>query len=144
MSHHELGQTTEREAVNARSQTLLERTDGAFDFANVTVRGNNVHLDGSKFIPNALKLAVGMDVSHVEAAGLVELDGRVRLAEDGVATPVSHGAHGAKTYVPRYRVIEWNALHEKKINAESDVAMELEDGRWNRDSLECRYPWCSS
>jgi hypothetical protein len=68
--------------MDARSQPLLDCSDGAFHFPHVTVGGHDVHLNRANLLPNTLELVVCVYVAHVETARLVKLDDGPRLAKD--------------------------------------------------------------
>jgi hypothetical protein len=78
VTHHvvkqQLGQTFERKAVDARTESLLYGTDRPFDFADVTVGGDNVHFDGTEGFAKAFKFTVGVNVTHYETAYDVKMN----------------------------------------------------------------------
>jgi hypothetical protein len=140
VSDHQLWEAAEREAMYARTQALLDRPDGAFNFPHVTVCGDDVHLNRANLLPNALELVVGMNVAHVEAARLVKLDDCPRLAKYNCSPAIWHLAHGTKTDAPRNGVKEWDALDKKEIHTKRHIFVVFEYGGRDRDSFECGCP----
>ena len=84
VAHHvhdqHFGQPSERQTVGTGPKALLNRADGPFDFANVTVGGHDVEADGEERRSCALELVVGVHVSHSETSGLIQLDNALKAA----------------------------------------------------------------
>ena len=60
--------------MHAGPQSLLDRPYGPLYLADVTVGGDNVHLDWTHFLADALELAVGVNVANRETSCFVALD----------------------------------------------------------------------
>jgi hypothetical protein len=111
---HDFGKASEREAVHAATETLLNCTDGSFDFTDVTVGGDDVHGDGTNIVTDAVKFIVGVDVTHSETAGTVDVDDRLDYGEDGLVSAVCDVGDGPETNSAGNSVKETDALHEEK------------------------------
>ena len=97
MADHEFGNAFERETMYASTKTLFDGPSGAFNFANVTVSGYDVHSNRMDGVAEALKLVVTVDVADGEAARLVHGDDSLCFAEyDGLGA-VGHLSDGAET-----------------------------------------------
>lgn len=95
------GQAAVREAVDAGTEVLFDGSDGAFDLADVTVRRNDVEMDGEHGKTSAFKFGVGVYVTDEETTGSVQGNDGAQFGEDGVAGAVGDGRNCAETDVSR-------------------------------------------
>ena len=54
--------------MHTRTETLLNRSDGALDFADVAVGSDDVDMDGVDGIPDACEFVVAKDGGNTETA----------------------------------------------------------------------------
>ena len=101
MHDHEFGKPSEWESMDAGAEALLNRSYRAFDFADVTVSGDNVHRYGMNFASDTLKFVVRMNVANSETSGLIEVDYGRDLAENSFVCAVGDGDDGPIANTPR-------------------------------------------
>ena len=90
-----LGRRLKGRPWNTTAQALLERAIGTFDFTDVRVGRNDVENNGEEIGANTFKLAVSMNVTDLEAAGLINGDDVSNLGEDSVVGAIGHTRDGA-------------------------------------------------
>ncbi|KAI2491007.1 hypothetical protein MHU86_23575 [Fragilaria crotonensis] len=103
--------------MHAAAETLLNRTDGAFDFTDVAVGGDSIHVDGANVVADAVKFVVGVDVADGEAARAVDVDDRLEFCEDGLVGAVGDVGDGPETDAAGNSVEETDTLHEEEVHA---------------------------
>jgi hypothetical protein len=86
--------------MNTGAETLLEGADGALNFPNVAVGGNDVHGGRQNIATDTLELTVSVQVAHSETTAGVELDHSKGFAQDGGPGPVGDRNGGAETDAP--------------------------------------------
>ena len=124
--------------MDARAETVLDRPNRALDFAHMTVRRNDVHLDGFDAFADTFELAVGVDVLDAESAVAIGLDHGQDTVKDGLVAAIGGRDDGTETQISRDGVQETETLHKKEIDAESDVPVELKNGCGDRN---CSVRW---
>ena len=95
MLDEQLGQTEEREAVNARPEALLNGPNEPLHLADVAIGRDNVHFYRPNGVANALELAVGVHVSNVKASRLIQFDGRLEFFQNNRSSAVDNVFHRA-------------------------------------------------
>jgi len=78
---------------------LLESADGMLNLTHVTVRGNDVHVNGEYIITDALKFVVSMDVVNSKVASMIQADDGLSLLKNGRLGPVWDLRNGTETYL---------------------------------------------
>ena len=126
--------------MDAGSQALLKRAVRAFDLADMRVGWNDVELDWADIVANAIEFTIGVNVADVETSVLVGGEHALGLPDDGLVRSIRDGGNGAVTKVSRDRMEKRKTLHKQKINAQRDVTVELDDGRWEWHGGESRDP----
>jgi hypothetical protein len=101
VADEKFGEAAVGEAVSASAEGLLDGANGTFDFANVTIRGNDVEMDGGKSKACALKFLVPVDVNNVETADGVKVDGGLKLGDNGFGRAVGDWGNSTEADVAR-------------------------------------------
>lgn len=122
--------------MSAGTGALLGGAVRAFNLADVTVGGNNFHVNGGHIAADAFKFLITVNVTDVESAGGVGVDDgpeagsncRLFLARD------VHG--GVEHQIARDGVKKMGGLGRKNINAENHVPVMLAIVRWEGDGHE--------
>ena len=114
------------------AKALLDRADGTFGFADVTVGRDNVHRHGEEGRSRTLKLVVAVYVANREATGGVDIDIRLEQFNYGPTRAVSDRMGRTVADIAGDGVEETQPLNEKEIDAQGDVGVMCEDGGGNR------------
>ena len=108
MLNEDLWETFEWQSVYARTQALLDRADGAFDFAHMAIGWDDVDFDGLKFLANTFELMVPVNIAHIETSGLVHRDDGARILDDHWFSAIRDLSEaGAVSESARDGVVEW-------------------------------------
>ena len=113
--------------MDESADALLDCTDGAFDFADVIVGGDNVELSGKEVKFEAIKFKVGMDVGNGKAAAFVKTFNEQRFAEESGFGSVRQGSDRAEIEFARDGVKERNLLDIENVHAKCEVFVMCHD-----------------
>ena len=106
----------------------------------MSVGGDEVHDNRTKFFADATEFLIGVNITDVEAADCVKVDGSHDFLENGRVRAIADGTDSAKTDPTGDGMKETNPLHEEEIDAEGDVSMVFRDWGRKRNGLERRCP----
>ena len=126
------------------SKTLLDCPDGALDLSHVAIGGDNVKNNWSECLSDTLKFVVSMDVSHGESSSTVQFDDAAHLRENGFARPIGDWCNRSETDSSGDGVQKNHALDKEKINAEGNISLVLEYGRWYENRVESGCSGCGA
>ena len=101
--------------MSTGTNSLLDSSDGAFNFSDMTVGGYNVHRERTNMIPNTNELIIRMYITYMKAACVVEFKYSQRLTQDGLESTIGYGTDGTKTDVAGNCVIKCVSLYKEKI-----------------------------
>ena len=120
----------------AGANALLNGPDGPFNFANMTVGGDNIESDGKEGVSDALKFVVSVNIADGETARGIGVYDVGEAGKHGIAAPVGDGEHCAVAEVTRDGVKEGDLLDVEEIGTKSDVAMVFKDGGRDRHGVK--------
>ena len=127
MLNEESGESLEREAMDTRSEALLNGTDGTFNFTDMTVGRNDVKMNRGQVGSNAFELVVAVNAGDGETAVGISLEYGFQRKQDGVMVSIRDGGRGAVTNVAGYGVEKGHPLDIKEISTKCNVEMMFGD-----------------
>ena len=71
-----------RPCTRACTRTLLDRADGPFDLADVTVGGDDIECDRFNVLAYAFELLVCVNVADIKAADFILFENNTGFAQD--------------------------------------------------------------
>lgn len=110
-------------------ETLLDCADGPLNFTNVAISGNDIEVDGGKNVTDALEFVVPVYVGNSKTALLIKMDDAFEFSLNSGSGAIRDSGDGAiLVNVTGNSVEETMVLNEKKISAERDVGMVIQNG----------------
>ena len=113
--------------MDESADALLDCTDGAFDFADMVIGGDNVELSGKEVKFDAVKFKIGVDVGNGKTAAFVKAFDEHRFAEESGFGAVRQGSDGAEIEFARDGVKKWNLLDVENVHAKREVFVVFHD-----------------
>jgi len=124
--------------VDGGARTFLHSPNGLFDFTDLVVGGGNVEPGRKDVVSDALKFHVGVQIGDLETPGLVHLQNRLDLTEEGCFVSVEYGSNGAELNFARDGMKKRVALDVENVHAKCHISMLLQDKTWDLYQVERR------
>ena len=126
VTSHQLGQTLERQTVDACSESFFDCAYGALNLTDMTVGRHEVEVNWTYFVAYAVEFLVGVSITRDETSRLVQFEHGAGFLQDDVLAAIVNWLCGAETYAARdcgRKVVPV----QKKICAYRDVAGAFKD-----------------
>ena len=101
VTSHQLGQTLERQTVDACSESFFDCAYGALNLTDMTVGRHEVEVNWTYFVAYAVEFLVGVSITRDETSRLVQFEHGAGFLQDDVLAAIVNWLCGAETYAAR-------------------------------------------